>query len=164
MSCPDLKAGGCRTTEGSGCDSLNPMREDIRQALMIGPTATTEERTIDITTTGRRSGEPRRIETAFYRFEDSVYLSGIPTEKPRAWLLNLIDEPRFIFHLKYAVTADLPATATVITDPVERERILTQFVDEFAKRHTADSPWPIFPLSEWLQNSPLARVSFETLD
>jgi hypothetical protein len=140
------------------------MREDVRQALIIGPTATMEERTIDITTTGRRSGEPRRIETAFYRFEDSVYLSGIPGPKPRAWLLNLIDEPNFTFHLKHAVTADLPATGTVITDPVERERILTQFVEEFSKRHTADSPWPKFPLKDWLEHSPLVRVSFEGVD
>jgi len=138
------------------------MNDDVRQALMIGPTATMEERTIDITTTGRRSGQPRRIETAFYRFEDSVYLSGIPRPEPRAWLLNLIEEPRFVFHLKHRVVADLPATATVITDPVERERILSQFVDEFNMRHTADSPWPKAPLSEWVEQSPLAKVSFDT--
>jgi hypothetical protein len=44
---------------------------------MIGRSATLEERTINITKTGRRSGEPRRTEIVFYRFGESVYLSGI---------------------------------------------------------------------------------------
>jgi hypothetical protein len=41
------------------------MRDDVRQALAISCSSTIEERTIDITTTGRRSGEPRRIEICF---------------------------------------------------------------------------------------------------
>jgi hypothetical protein len=99
------------------------MHDEVRQALMIGRSASLEERTVDITTTGRRSGELRRIEIVFYRFEDSIYLSGIPGPGPRAWLLNLAAEPRFIFHLKDRVVADLPAVATVITDPAERSRV-----------------------------------------
>ena len=95
------------------------MRDEVRQALLLGPHATMEERTIDITTTGRRSGQPRRIEIVFYQFENSTYLSGIPAPRPRAWLLNLEAEPHFVFHLKHGVVADLPATATVITDPAE---------------------------------------------
>src|ERR1700689_3860220 len=70
--------------------SLNrQMHDDVRQALAIDRAATLEQRTIDITTTGRRSGEPRRIETVFYRFEGAIYLSGLPGPRPRAWLLNL---------------------------------------------------------------------------
>jgi hypothetical protein len=111
-----------------------------------------EDRTIDITTTGRRSGEPRRIEIVFYRFEDDVYLSGIPAERPRGWLLNLADEPSLVFHLKHGVVADLPATGTVITDP---------FVEEFNARQTPDSPWPTAVLDQWVQGSPLAKVDFQ---
>ena len=44
-----------------------PMREDVRPALAIDASSTIDDRTIDITTTGRRSGEPRRMEIAFYR-------------------------------------------------------------------------------------------------
>ena len=51
------------------------MREDVRQALAIDASSTIEDRTIDITTTGRRSGQPRRIEIAFYRLGDDIYLS-----------------------------------------------------------------------------------------
>lgn len=140
------------------------MRDDVRQALAIGRASTLEERTIDITTTGRRSGEPRRIEIVFYQFEDSVYLSGIPGPRPRAWLLNLTAEPRFIFHLKHGVIADVPATATVITDSAERHRVLIDFIDQFNQRHGPDSPWPTAVLEEWVAHSPLAKVSFEEAD
>jgi deazaflavin-dependent oxidoreductase (nitroreductase family) len=136
------------------------MRDEVRQALLIGPDSTLEERTIDITTTGRRSGAPRRIEIVFYRFEDSIYLSGVPASRPRAWLLNLAAEPEFVFHLKRGVLADLPATATVITDPAERRRIFSDFVEQFNARQRPDSQWPTAVLDDWVQGSPLAKVSF----
>ena len=140
------------------------MRDEVRQALLIGPDSTLEERTIDITTTGRRSGAPRRIEIVFYRFENSIYLSGIPAPRPRAWLLNLAAEPQFVFHLKHGVVADLPATATVITDPAECRRSFSAFVEQFNARHGPDGPWPKAVLEDWVQGSPLATVTFvETL-
>jgi hypothetical protein len=137
------------------------MREEIRQALAIDRSAAVEDRTIDITTSGRRSGEVRRIEIAFYRFEDAIYLSGIPGPRPRSWLLNLAADPHLIFHLKHTVVADLPATATVITDPAERRRVLGQFVEDFNHRHGPDSPWPRAVLEDWVAGSPLAKVSFD---
>ena len=136
------------------------MRDDVRQALAIGRSATIEERTIDITTKGRRSGAARRIEICFYRFEDAVYLSGVPGQRTRDWLANLAAEPNFTFHLKHHVVADLPAVATVITDPAERRRVLINFVDDFNHRHGPDSPWPEAVLQEWVEASPLAKVSF----
>jgi F420H(2)-dependent quinone reductase len=140
------------------------MRDAVRQALMIDGSSSMEERTIDITTTGRRSREPRRIETVFYRFQGSVYLSGIPAPRPRAWLLNLAAEPHFVFHLKHGVVADLPAIATVITDRTERRRVLSQFVEEFNQRQTPDSPWPTAVLDDWVAGSPLVKVSFPAED
>jgi deazaflavin-dependent oxidoreductase (nitroreductase family) len=136
------------------------MRDDVREALAITPSSTMEDRTIDITTTGRRSGKERRIEIVFYRFEDSVYLSGIPGPRTRDWLANLAADPRFTFHLKHGVMADLPAEAEVVTDPAERRRVLAHFVDEFNHRHGADSPWGVAVLDEWVEGSPLARVRF----
>jgi hypothetical protein len=140
------------------------MRDEVREALAIGPNASFEERTVDITTTGRHSGLPRRIEIVFYRFEDAVYLSGIPRPQPRGWLLNLAADPHFVFHLKHGIAADLKATATVITDPGERRRILSQFVHEFNERHTTDSPWPRAALDTWVEQSPLVKVSFDEAD
>jgi deazaflavin-dependent oxidoreductase (nitroreductase family) len=134
--------------------------EDVQRALAIDRDTPLEQRTIDITTTGRRSGQPRRIEIVFYRFEESIYLSGIPAPRPRNWLTNLAAEPDFVFHLKNGMVADLPAVATVITDPDERRRILARFVEEFNERNGPDGEWPRAVLDEWVTSSPLVRVDF----
>ena len=76
------------------------MDERVRQALA-------NDRTIDITTTGRSSGLPCRIETWFYRVDDRIYLTGSPGR--RDWYANLLANPEFTFHLKQSVGADLPA-------------------------------------------------------
>ena len=142
----------------------DPMRDEVRRALALRPNASVAERTIDITTTGRRSGRLRRIEICFYRVDDAVYLSGIPSEHRRDWLANLADHPQFGFHLKHDIVADLDAEATVITDPVERRRILAPIVADFNERHTPESPWPRGDLDEWVAHSPLARVRFPDTD
>jgi deazaflavin-dependent oxidoreductase (nitroreductase family) len=83
--------------------------------------------TIDITTIGRRSGEPRRIEMMFHSFDGHVYISGMPNPgRTRAWLQNMRANPEFTFHLKQLVAADLPATAREITEPVERRAVIEQ--------------------------------------
>jgi deazaflavin-dependent oxidoreductase (nitroreductase family) len=140
------------------------MREEVRHALDIDASSTVEDRTIDITTIGRRSGAPRRIEIAFYRLGDDIYLSGIPGPKMRNWLANLAAQPEFTFHLKQGVVANLSATATVIVDPAARRRVLAVFVEEFNRRHGPDSPWPEAVLDEWVAHSPLAKVTFAETD
>jgi hypothetical protein len=60
----------------------------------------------------------------------------------------------------HGVAADLPAVATVITDPAERRRVLTRFVEEFNERNGQGSGWPRAVLDDWVQDSPLARVEF----
>jgi deazaflavin-dependent oxidoreductase (nitroreductase family) len=137
------------------------MRDEVRQALIIEPSSPLQDRTIDITTTGRRSGQARRIEIVFYRFDDSIYLSGMPGPRPRAWLLNLAADPHFIFHLKHDVVADLPATATVITDPADRRLVLSRFVEEFNQRNP-DGPEAV--VEDWVERSPLAKVAFQEAD
>ncbi len=119
------------------------MRDEVRSALAIDASSAIEDRTIDITTTGRRSGKPRRIEIVFYRLGQEVYLSGIPAPTTRDWLANLAANPNVTFHLKHRVVADLPATATVIVEPAERRRVLAVFVEEFNRRgRQSDDGWP----------------------
>ena len=83
--------------------------------------------TIDITTIGRRSGEPRRIEITFFNFGGRLYISGMPNpNRERAWLLNIRDNPSITFHLKQLVTADLSATAHEVTDPEQVREVQTK--------------------------------------
>lgn len=88
----------------------------VRRALQRG-------HRIDITTTGRKSGRPRRIELVFHNIDGRIYISGRPGW-PRGWIANLLANPHMTFHLKQGFVADLPATARVITDQAERERVL----------------------------------------
>jgi deazaflavin-dependent oxidoreductase (nitroreductase family) len=94
------------------------MDDPIRAALSRGGT-------IDITTTGRRTGRPRRIEIVFHRIDGRMWISGMPSSRKRAWLANLEADPHLTVHLKGPLAvADLPATARVVTDETERRRIL----------------------------------------
>ena len=47
------------------------MDATIQQALE-------KERTIDITTTGRKTGQPRRIEIWFHNLDGDLYITGLP--------------------------------------------------------------------------------------
>jgi len=39
--------------------------------------------------------------------------------------------------------------------------VLVAFVEEFNLRHGPDSPWPEAVLEDWVERSPLAKVSFQ---
>lgn len=119
----------------------------IRNALQRG-------HTIDITTTGRRSGEPRRIEMMFHSFDGRVFISGMPNPgRTRAWLQNMRANPRFTFHLKQLVQADLPATAREITEEPERRVVLTQVARVWRQ-----------DVETMLAHSPLVEVTFDGID
>lgn len=82
---------------------------------------------IDMTTTGRRTGQPRRIEIALHVFDGRLYISGMPrADRTRAWILNLQRDPRVTISLKQTTHTDVPATARIIEDPVERRQVLEQ--------------------------------------
>ena len=99
------------------------MDDVVRRALGRG-------HLIDITTTGRRSHQPRRIEIVFHNIDGRIFISGRPDpRRARDWLLNVEADPRMTIHLKGAVRADVPATARVVTDPDERARVIDWIVE-----------------------------------
>jgi deazaflavin-dependent oxidoreductase (nitroreductase family) len=116
------------------------MDDKIRQALTRG-------RTIDITTTGKRSREPRRIEIVFHNIGGRIYLSGMPSRRRRSWLANLEADPHFTFHVKGTTRADLPATARIITDEAERRAVLTDVARAW-KRNDVETMVTYSPLVE----------------
>ena len=119
-----------------------PLDDRIRRALSRG-------HLIDITTTGKRSGLPRRVELVFHNIDGRVYISGMPGR--RSWYANLLANPRFTFHLKRVVQADLPATARPITEPVERRAIMTQVARN----------WNRTDVDRMMAYSPLVEVVFD---
>ena len=103
---------------------------------------------MDITTTGRRSGLPRRIELVFHNVGGRIVISGKPGF-PRGWIANLLADPSMTFHLKGEVQADLPAHGRVITDREERERLLAPIARVWRIDHAL-----------MVRSAPLVEVTF----
>ena len=118
-------------------------------------TALARDRVIDITTTGRRTGEPRRIEIWYHRVDGRYYITGTPG-RPRDWYANLVAHPTFTFHLKESATADLPATARAVTDPAEREKVFAGLLTPLAAFTRKPGQEP----EAWVADSPLVEVTF----
>jgi deazaflavin-dependent oxidoreductase (nitroreductase family) len=108
------------------------------------------DRTIDITTLGRRSGKPRRTEIWFHNVGGRIYISGLPGR--RGWYANLLSEPEFTFHLKETVRADLRAHARPLTSDAERAGVLRELLAKIGREEA---------LEEWVAGSPLVEVQFE---
>ncbi len=89
--------------------------------------ALAEDRVVDVTTRGRKSGQPRRTEIWFWRVGGRLYLTGAPG-RARQWYGNLQAEPHFTLHLKQSVQRDVPAFARTITEAGERRRVLTRIL------------------------------------
>lgn len=121
---------------------LGTYMTDITSALQ-------SDLTIDITTTGRSSGLPRRIEIWFHNIDGRIYITGMPGS--RDWYANLLADPTFTFHLKESIEADLPAVARAITDVDERRGVLAVLLDRLGYRDRIES---------WMARSPLVEVTF----
>jgi deazaflavin-dependent oxidoreductase (nitroreductase family) len=106
---------------------------------------------IDMTTVGRKTGQPHRIEIAFHNFDGVLYISGMPGR--RDWYANLVSNPQFTFHLKQSTRADIPARARPITDESERRQVLAKVVEKW--RRQAE-------LEAFVQSSPLVEVELES--
>jgi deazaflavin-dependent oxidoreductase (nitroreductase family) len=115
--------------------------EEVRRALE-------KDRTIDITTTGRKTGQPRRIEIWFHNLDGRLYITGTPGR--RDWFANFQANPQFTFHLKGSVKADLPASARPILDDTERRQVLSRILRSVGRDSSE--------LDDWVENSPLVAV------
>lgn len=101
---------------------------------------------IDLTTTGRRSGTPRRIEIFLHDRDGRLFITGIPrADRTRDWIHNITADPQVVVHLKKSTTADIPATARVVTDEAERRPLI----------EAAARTWGRTDIEEMMRHSPL---------
>ncbi len=107
---------------------------------------------IDITTIGRSSGEPKRLEIWFHNVDDRYYITGRPG--PRSWYANVLANPAITFHFKQTTEADLDGQARAVTDPEEKRQVflsakkLSEYINEAN-------------VQAWVDGSPLIEVSFD---
>jgi deazaflavin-dependent oxidoreductase (nitroreductase family) len=118
------------------------MDEQVQHALE-------RDRTIDITTRGRKTGQPRRKEIWFHNVEGHLYITGTPGR--RDWYANLLAHPEFTFHLKQSVRADLPARAVPILEQARRRAIMAAIHGKLSGQRD---------LEAWVEGSPLVEVTF----
>lgn len=129
------------------------MEVKIRQALET-------DRTIDIITTGAKTGRTRRTEIWFTNIGGRIIITGTPTaggEKGkrarRDWLANLKAHPDFLFCLKESLYIELPARAVEITDPEDRRKLMSAPETRWYRNQG-------FSVEELAAGSPIVEVFF----
>ncbi len=95
-------------------------RSHMVSPLNIDSDHLASHRTIDITTTGRESAAPHRIEIWWFRVEGRFVITGTPG--PRDWMANVLVNPQVIIHVG---GDDLAATVVPVSDPEFRRRVFT---------------------------------------
>ena len=127
-------------------------QDDILRSLFT-------ERTVDIVTTGRRSGQLRATEIWITPLYGRIYICGTPNagrkgmlRTPRDWLANLKAHPALVLRLKTSVPAELAAIATPITDPEQRRRILEEESTEYYRNAVS--------LDAAVAHSPIVLLTF----
>src|SRR5215813_15034206 len=134
MDCSNSALRGWRCGKGGG------MGEALERALE-------RDRTIDITTIGRKTRQHRRKEIWFHNVEGHLYITGTPGR--RDWYANLLAHPEFTFHLKQSVRADLPARATAVLEKAQRREIMASIHQKLSGKRD---------LEAWVEGSPLVAV------
>ena len=130
------------------------MEEKIQKALKT-------DRTIDIITTGAKTGLPRRIEIWFNNVNGRIIITGTPHasgEKgkytPRDWLANLRANPKFTFCFKESLILKVPARAVEITDLEDRRKIMSAPATQWYREQVAS-------FEELVLHSPMVEVFFD---
>ena len=139
--------------ETTGSDDQVDDRERVLAALL-------GDRTVDIITTGARTGSVRTTEIWTTIIGGEVFICGTPNASlagvermPRDWLANLVAHPRFTLHLKSTITADLAAEAVPVNDPHDRMRIMSAPSTEYYRSHATS-------IEQAARDSPIVRLRF----
>ncbi len=109
-----------------------------------------DDPTIDITTVGRRSGQPRRIEIWMLDVDGRFFITGTPGR--RDWLANLLADQSLTVHLKRRAGRDLPATATAITDVGTRRQVIEHLSARWYRSQS--------PIDDLVARAPMVEVTF----
>ena len=130
------------------------MNDEIRNAL-------TKDKTIDIVTTGAKSGLLRRTEIWFMNINGRIIICGTARRTPdsvslfpRDWLANLKANPQFTFCLKESVNEELPARAAEIVDPADRRQIMIAPETQWYRDQVSS-------VEELVEGSPIVAVFFD---
>lgn len=133
---------------------------DRRRRIEAARAALLSDRTIDIVTTGARTGLQRRTEIWFTNIRGRIIICGTPsasgdpgTRRPRDWLANLLAHPEFGFFLKESVKLLIPARAIPVVEPEDRRLVMSAPETVWYRNQG-------FSVSELVDGSPIVEVRF----
>ena len=133
---------------------MNIVKDEIKDALV-------NDKTVDIITTGAKTGLSRATEIWFTNVGGRIIICGTPDpirqngpRRVRDWLANLKVNPEFAFVFKESIEAQLPARAVPIIDPEDR-RWLMSAPETRWYRDQVDS------VEQLVMGSPIVEVFFE---
>ena len=109
-----------------------------------------ETECLHLTTTGRRSGQPRRIEIWMLDVDGRFFITGTPGR--RDWLANLRAHPALVVHLKRHARLDLPAEAIPVRDRATRRAVLDHLSAHWYRTQE--------PLDVLIETAPMVEVVF----
>jgi hypothetical protein len=139
--------------ETTGAEDQSDERERVLAALL-------GDRTVDIITTGARTGSARTTEIWTTIIGGEVFICGTPNASlpgvdrmPRDWLANLVAHPRFTLRVKSTTNADLAVEAVPVRDPADRLRIMSAPSTEYYRSHAAS-------VEHASRDSPVVRLRF----
>jgi len=119
------------------------MPEDISSILKT-------DEIVDITTTGRKSGDARRIEIRLHALDGKLYITGRPG-RPRSWYANMVARPAFTLHLKQDLKRDVNCNAVTITEDGARRTVFELMLAQEKSMAHVD-------IAEWTKVAPLVEV------
>ena len=147
--------------------------DKIRQTLATS-------RVVDLTSTGRKSGQPHRMEIPIFNVDGRLFIVGDPRThddkrelRPRDWYANLVGDSRCTLHLKTTfridlrashpyvigvldyenlIDADVPAVAKPVKDRAERQRVLG---DVLRRLRGSNMPGEV---ADWVEHAPMVEV------
>lgn len=110
-----------------------------------------EIRTIDLTTSGRRSGLPRTVEIWWFNIDGRFIITGTPGR--RDWLANVRSDPRVVIGAR---GTEIEATVQEILDPEFRRRVFTQSETQWYSSQAE--------LDRLVEAAPMVEVVFDVPD
>lgn len=111
-----------------------------------------DDPTVDITTTGRKTGLARRIEIWMLDVDGRFFITG--TQGRRDWLANLNADPLLVVHLKRHAHVDLTARANTVDDVATRRAVLEHLSASWYRDQE--------PLDELVDTAPMVEVVFDS--
>ena len=126
-----------------------PTVDDVRGVDLVR-SELAHDPTVDITTTGRRTGLPRRLEIWMVDADGRFFVTG--TTGRRDWIANLNANPSLVVHLKRHAHVDLAARAIPVDDAETRRAV---FEHENAEWYRTQQPIDVL-----VETAPMVEVIF----